>query len=264
MDITGRKFHRITAVEPLGRDRDRAIVWRFNCECGNDFNAPATRVVRGHIKSCGCQRSESAKRQAIDLAGIRFGRLEVIERAGSSQHRAAQWRCRCECGNDIVTTGNSLRKGVTKSCGCLKIDMFVISAKKKSLSDLEREASRIRKRDMDTERARERRARDPVFRASKSLGACLKLALKRINEEKTAATFRLLPYTPSDLKIHLERQFIKGMSWENYGEWQIDHIVPLCEARSMDDVLRLNDLPNLRPLWKLENMQKNGRRTLLC
>lgn len=264
MNIAGQTFHRMTAIEPVGRSRDRAIVWRFKCECGNSLNVPATRVVNGHVKSCGCQRSQSAKRHAVDLVGAIFGRLEVIERAGSNQYGAAQWRCRCDCGNDIVTTGNSLRRGATQSCGCLKISMLVATARSRSLSEEEKEASRIRRRALHAEWTSARRASDPVYRASQSLGSCLKFALKRINENKTAATFRLLPYTPSELKIHLERQFRRGMSWDNYGEWQIDHIVPLCEARSLDDVLRLNELPNLRPLWKLENMKKNGRRAFLC
>ena len=55
-----------------------------------------------------------------DLTGKRFGRLIVINRAGSNKHRASLWECICDCGNSITTTGNALRCGHTKSCGCIQ------------------------------------------------------------------------------------------------------------------------------------------------
>ena len=59
-----------------------------------------------------------------DLTGQRFGRLVVLERAENNMHRKTQWKCRCDCGNERVIEGNSLRRGVTKSCGCLHIEVF--------------------------------------------------------------------------------------------------------------------------------------------
>lgn len=53
-----------------------------------------------------------------DLTGQRFGRLVVIEYAGRNRHRQSLWRCKCDCGNELVTLGCSLIRGVTKSCGC--------------------------------------------------------------------------------------------------------------------------------------------------
>ena len=56
--------------------------------------------------------------KALDMVGKRFGRLVVLERAGNAGPCAA-WRCRCDCGNEIVTNGSCLRRGQTRSCGCL-------------------------------------------------------------------------------------------------------------------------------------------------
>lgn len=53
----------------------------------------------------------------IDLTGQVFGRLTVIRREGSKGPYPA-WRCRCECGNETVIRGASLKNGNTKSCGC--------------------------------------------------------------------------------------------------------------------------------------------------
>lgn len=77
----------------------------------------------------------------------------------------------------------------------------------------------------------------------------------------------LVGYTLDDLMRHLERQFVKGMSWDNMGEWHIDHILP----RASFSYVAAEDpsfkacwaLTNLRPLWAADNFQKSARRTLL-
>lgn len=57
-----------------------------------------------------------------DITGQRFGRLVVIERAGTNKRKCATWRCVCDCGVEIVTLGVNLRSGSSKSCGCGKRD----------------------------------------------------------------------------------------------------------------------------------------------
>jgi len=56
----------------------------------------------------------------IDLAGKKFGRLTVIERAESyKNNNQPTWLCRCECGTEKIIRGDHLKNGKTKSCGCL-------------------------------------------------------------------------------------------------------------------------------------------------
>lgn len=55
-----------------------------------------------------------------NLVGQRFGRLLVLERVGSSKYKEAIWKCRCDCGNEINVVAGELKKGSTRSCGCLK------------------------------------------------------------------------------------------------------------------------------------------------
>lgn len=57
----------------------------------------------------------------IDLSGRTFGRLLVLERSGSIKTNVA-WMCRCECGTETRVSGNRLRSGHTRSCGCLAIE----------------------------------------------------------------------------------------------------------------------------------------------
>jgi hypothetical protein len=53
-----------------------------------------------------------------DMVGYEFNGCVVLERAGTSRHGAAQWLCRCACGEEFVAAGNVIRKGDRKSCGC--------------------------------------------------------------------------------------------------------------------------------------------------
>ena len=76
---------------------------------------------------------------AIDITGQRFGRLTVLERAGSYKTSSdfpttlALWRCRCDCGTECVVLGQNLRRGQTRSCGCLRRDMMRERAARKKL-----------------------------------------------------------------------------------------------------------------------------------
>jgi len=58
------------------------------------------------------------RRQIIDITGVRFGRLVVIERSGNNS-KPVKWNCKCDCGNNVIVTGNNLKNGHTRSCGCL-------------------------------------------------------------------------------------------------------------------------------------------------
>lgn len=54
-----------------------------------------------------------------NLIGQRFGRLTPIKRIGIDNNRNATWLCQCDCGNEKIINGSNLRRGNTKSCGCL-------------------------------------------------------------------------------------------------------------------------------------------------
>lgn len=59
----------------------------------------------------------------VDRVGKRYGRLSVTARAGNKIEPSgavrATWKCRCDCGNETVVSGQSLSRGATQSCGCL-------------------------------------------------------------------------------------------------------------------------------------------------
>lgn len=110
-----------------------------------------------------------------------------------------------------------------------------------------------------------RRRADPKYRIEATIRSRLHATLTK--GEKSAATFTLLGYAVEQLRTHLERQFIGGMSWENYGEWHVDHIVPLAAftyRSPADDEFRAAwALSNLRPLWAEKNIAKGAKRLTL-
>lgn len=67
--------------------------------------------------------------RAIDLTGQRFGRLTVEKRYRNNNGRA-QWLCYCDCGTVVVAQSYLLRKGLTRSCGCLRKETARENAKK--------------------------------------------------------------------------------------------------------------------------------------
>lgn len=76
-----------------------------------------------------------------------------------------------------------------------------------------------------------------------------------------------LAYTRKMLKEHLEKQFTKGMTWQNYGKngWHIDHVKPVSyfvfDDKSDLDFKSCWSLSNLQPLWEKDNLSKGGSNT---
>jgi hypothetical protein len=66
-------------------------------------------------------------------------------------------------------------------------------------------------------------------------------------------------------KQHLENQFTEGMTWDNYGEWQIDHIKPCCsfDLTIIDNQLACFNYMNTQPLWRVDNLIKSKADKLL-
>lgn len=54
----------------------------------------------------------------IEMKGLRFGKLTVIEPVGKNNYKSLMWRCKCDCGNERIIDGSGLRAGRNKSCGC--------------------------------------------------------------------------------------------------------------------------------------------------
>lgn len=106
----------VTALEPPARrTEDGDVIWKCRCGCGKEFEASSRKLLRGSVKDCGCKLNLTQK-----WIGRRFGDLTVVAFEGKKDHRN-MWRCRCDCGNEVVVREICLKNGHTTSCGC-KVD----------------------------------------------------------------------------------------------------------------------------------------------
>ena len=67
--------------------------------------------------------------RALELNGLRFGRLTVLARSDNIKGKTA-WLCKCDCGNEIVVSANNLTKNNTLSCGCYKKEQTIKACQK--------------------------------------------------------------------------------------------------------------------------------------
>jgi len=90
----------------------------------------------------------------------------------------------------------------------------------------------------------------------------MRVHVRRCVKEKNFKSFDILGYTPSTLVAHIEKQFTKRMSWDNYGKWHIDHIIPVkwFTDSGVFCAKEINALSNLRPIWASENLSKKDKR----
>ncbi len=123
IDMTGQKFNRLTAIRYDHSDSHGRTFWLCKCDCGGETTVARRDLIDGKVKSCGCLREEVNREKAQrmrdikmaknDLTGKVFGKLTVI-----SREPGARWRCRCECGNEVVLQNGLLTSNRVKSCGC--------------------------------------------------------------------------------------------------------------------------------------------------
>jgi hypothetical protein len=121
--------------------------------------------------------------------------------------------------------------------------------------DTTRESQREYNRNYD----RRRLAVDPQFKIAKLTRSRLHNAVRQ--NFKSGSAVRDLGCSIAELKQHLERQFQPGMTWENYGEWHIDHKRPLAsfDLTDREQFLQAVHYSNLQPLWASENCSKGAR-----
>lgn len=105
----------------------------------------------------------------------------------------------------------------------------------------------------------------PAHRLRARIGGQIRNLLGGSKARKS--TVEILGYGTEELRAHIERQFLPGMSWNNMAKWHIDHIVPMTEFRisGIDDpeLRRAWALTNLRPLWAFDNRSKKDKRLFL-
>ncbi len=116
---------------------------------------------------------------------------------------------------------------------------------------------KINKREYQQERLK----KDPIYKLRRTVSRRLRKAIKSNGWNKKNKTRDYIGCTLEELKLYLENQFKLGMTWENHGEWHIDHIIPLASAQTEEEIYKLSHYTNLQPLWAIDNLRKNAKIT---
>lgn len=112
-------------------------------------------------------------------------------------------------------------------------------------------------------RCKKRYAKDKSYRVRLNTSCRLRNALKSQMASKNNRTMAYVGCTVAELCKHLEDQFEPWMSWDNLGEWHIDHIRP-CASFDLTDEAQIHECfhySNLRPLCAKENVKKGAKWT---
>jgi hypothetical protein len=199
---------------------------------------------------------ESAEREEIarqELVMIDLGRaIAYIKSRIIPQNEAARQGkvfC-CECkkiGDPPLKWSKSIRAIKCRSC---INKSFAAFAKRLTREDKLRHRKRIYEAIMS----------DPLKHLRKKLRERIYVALKRAghSERSGLSKMRYLGCTPKDLRSYLERMFKRGMSWDNMGEWHVDHVYPIASFDLSNEEGRRKAFhyTNLQPLWAKDNARK--------
>lgn len=122
-NLIGQRFGRLIVEKKVPSKSNRAR-WLCKCDCGQYKEVDGNHLKRNEILSCGCYHKEivanyNTNQKLVDLTNQKFGKLTVLYR-GDNIGEQPTWICRCDCGTIThPIMGTNLRRGITKSCGCL-------------------------------------------------------------------------------------------------------------------------------------------------
>lgn len=121
-DLIGKRFGMLTVIGDSGeRDGSCSILWRCKCDCGGEILVVRSQLESGNTESCGCvPKQRASTRQIEDLTGRKFGELTVLSQAERDARNHVRWLCRCSCGNEVTVLASELKRGHTRSCGCMR------------------------------------------------------------------------------------------------------------------------------------------------
>lgn len=118
---------------------------------------------------------------------------------------------------------------------------------------------KIENRQKCTDYERNKRHNDSIYRLRTNLRNLIRRYTKGKGYKGSKSVYEILGCDFDYFKDYIEKKFKNGMTFENYGEWNIDHIIPISSAKNDEDLERLNHYTNLQPLWANENYKKGKK-----
>ena len=126
-------------------------------------------------------------------------------------------------------------------------------------SKINTKSYRDRNKEELSQRIKDKKKNDPLFRLSDSIRTLIWISINKMGYRKNSKTSNILGCSFEEFKSYIESQFNDNMSWENYGEWHLDHKTPVSWAETEEQVYELNKYTNFQPLWEFDNLSKGNR-----
>ena len=189
---------------------------------------------------------------------------------------------RCKCGNKLEIShkrknGDVVYKTTCRTCRGRTINVEAQKRYRKQYYQLNKERELVKgkrwrennpdkvkqyniaSRNIRNNYCKKRLKYDIDYRIVKYLRIRLYNALK--NNQKHGSAVRDLGCSIEEFKRHLELKFQPGMSWDNYGQWHIDHVKPLSKFNlsSPEELKKACHYSNLQPMWAKDNLSKGSK-----
>jgi len=213
-----------------------------------------------------CAKNRSAKYHAGHYEQIRARKVKNYEqiREQKAKYRAEKKRFCKKCGLEKTFVENpSENRWICKPCNSKYSHLHYCDHKQL------RYEQTAKWRAENPEKVRIAYKNSDIKKLSKPRGRISRSISRRIRKDLQNGSKgrhhweELVDFTVDQLKQHLEKKFQSGMSWENYGEWHIDHKTPVIAfnfERPEDlDFKKCWSLKNLQPMWAFDNMSKRDR-----
>ena len=220
----------------------RCKTYRYPSDFLNDKN----RTLKT-CKNCRVKQKEIRERNKCEH-GKRKSRCKECGGSEICEHKRVRTNCK-ECGGSGICE-HERRRSQCKECGGSEI----CEHKRRRSMCKECGGSEICEHDRVRSICKEC---DIIGYIAHTTRSRIRTAL---NGNKELHTVEYLCCTIAEFKEHIEKQFKEGMTWDNHGEWHIDHIIPLkYDNPSLEELILRLHWENTQPLWATDNIAKGNR-----
>jgi hypothetical protein len=161
--------------------------------------------------------------------------------------------CNCEYKNNKRKTDDNYRKK-----DILYNEKYKMSGRRKEISKIRYENKKEEIIKQCVEYNKKRYNTDPYFRVVCAMRTRLSKLLRQKNIDKNTKFYEYLGCSKVEFINYFQNKFKEGMTWENHGEWHIDHIKPCASFNLLneEEQKKCFHYTNLQPLWATENLSK--------
>lgn len=227
-------------------------------KCGKELPLDQFRQVRHRSGNIG-YRSECVNCAKIIAAKYRENNIEKVRASYATKMRESPDKIRAYCAkwryNNPEYAAKWYRSNLEKRRAA------DAEWRKNNPEKARRRAARWYQDNKEhiNKRVKKRKSIDVEFKLICNLRAAINSALR--GNYKSGHTIELLGCSIEYLRSYLEVRFTEGMSWDNYGSWHIDHIIPLSyfDMSDPEQQKRAWHYTNLQPLWAVDNLKKSNK-----